>query len=62
MKIEVCNLCYTPVCDLTKTEVIIKDHKAITFDWFGVSPARRKFRGVICDKCLGLLRSKGKKE
>ena len=60
MKIEVCDLCYKRVYDLTKTEVLIKDHKGISFSEFGAFPSKRTFRGVICDECLGLLR--GEKE
>jgi hypothetical protein len=62
MILEVCNLCYKPFCDLTKTEVIIKDYKGFTIDYCGVFPARRRFKAVICDDCLSRLRTKTKEE
>lgn len=57
MVIEVCDLCKHPVSSVNKTEVIIQDFKGMTFELDGVFPAKRKFKGVICDKCLDTLRN-----
>lgn len=62
MIIEVCDLCKKPVYDLDKTEVIVKDYKGSTFEFGFVFPAKRRFKGVICDDCLELLRDSVKKE
>lgn len=56
MRIEVCDLCHSRVYEGKKTEVIIKDCKSITIDSYGISCSKRRFRGVICDECLKLLR------
>jgi hypothetical protein len=56
MLIEVCDICKRPVNTINKTEVIIQDFKGMTFELDGVFPAKRKFKGVICNKCLDLLR------
>lgn len=58
MKIEVCDLCNKRVHDMNKTEVIIKDHKGVSFDFNTALPAKRQFKGVICDDCLRLLKEK----
>lgn len=58
MIIEVCDLCNNRVHELNKTEVIIKDYKGLTFDFNMAFPARRRFKGLICDECLNLLRHK----
>lgn len=47
MQIEVCDLCERRVNNLNSTKVIIKDCKF---------PTSRKFKGVICDNCLKLLK------
>lgn len=60
MKIEVCDLCNARVHDLNKTEVTITDHKGMTIDFGRAFPAKRKFKGVICDDCLNLLKAKVK--
>ena len=63
MLIEVCNLCKREVSSLCKTDVIIKDHKGLEFDICGYAlPAKRRFKGVICDDCLNLLRGYEEKE
>lgn len=64
MNIEVCDICHQPVNDYNKTEVIIKDHKgfAIDFEYGFTYSTHRKFKGVICDDCLDLLRGEGEKE
>lgn len=57
MKIEVCDLCGRRVNNLNSTNVIIKDYKGVKRGVFGtLFPTSRKFRGVICDGCLELLR------
>lgn len=58
MVIELCDLCGDRVYELNKTEVIIKDYKGVDFDFCMVFPAKRKFKGVICDDCLRLLKEK----
>lgn len=62
MLIEVCNLCNRKVSDFNKTEVIIKDHNGVEFDLGYIFRAKRRFKGVICDDCLELLRGSEKKE
>lgn len=63
MIVEVCDLCEGRVCEMKRTEVIIKDYKGVHFDqWGSVWPAKRQFKAVICDKCLDLLKGKAKKE
>ena len=52
MKIEVCDLCGKRVDKLDSTKVIIKDYKGVSFDLCGPLPQKRRFRGVICDRCL----------
>lgn len=58
MKVELCNLCERRVSDLNSTKVIIEDYKGISFDFGEVFPNKRKFKGVICDDCLNLLKEK----
>ena len=62
MKIEICNLCEKRVDKLNSTKVIIKDYKGITFDFDMAFPDKRKFKGVICDDCLSLLRRRQESE
>lgn len=62
MKVEICDLCYERVSALNKTTVTIEDYKGISFELNGVFPDKRKFKGVICDKCLNRLRNSDKKE
>lgn len=59
MTIELCDLCNKCVHDFNKTVVTIEDHKGVDFDFW--LPAKRKFKGVICDECLRLLKEKAKK-
>lgn len=58
MRIEICDLCRRPVSEFDYTEVTIKDYKGVTADQGGFFPAKRKFKGVICDDCLKLLRER----
>jgi hypothetical protein len=58
MYIEVCDLCKKRVDEDNKTEIIIKDHKGITFKLGFPHSTNRKFKGVICNNCLNLLRTK----
>ena len=60
MKIEVCDLCEKKLGELNRTEVIIKDYKGMTFMCRTALPEKRKFKAVICDNCLNLLREKHK--
>ena len=59
MTIELCDLCNKRVRDLNKTVVTIEDRRGIDFEF--LFPAKRKFKGVICDECLRLLKEKSKK-
>lgn len=60
MKIEVCDLCEKKLGELNRTEVIIKDYKGMTFENRTAFQEKRKFKAVICDDCLSLLREKHK--
>lgn len=62
MKVEICDLCYERVSEVTKTTVVIEDFKGYDFEFGHAFPAKRKFKGVICDKCLNRLRNSDKKE
>lgn len=62
MIVEVCDLCKKPVKDLYKTQVIIKDYKGCEIEYGFAFPAKRRFKGVICDDCLELLIDSVKKE
>ena len=63
MFIEVCDLCKKEVGESNKTEVIIKDHKGLMWDGFGyMRGAKRKYKAVICDDCLRILRGESKPE
>jgi hypothetical protein len=56
MKIEVCDICNKPVGEFDFTEVTIKDYNGMTFDFGMVFREKRKWRGIICDRCLAALR------
>ena len=58
MIIEICDLCGSTVDEDNKTEVIVKDHKGRVIDEFGVWRTKRRYRAVICDDCLKVLREK----
>ena len=60
MKVELCDFCEKRVNGLNSTKVIIQDYNGITFDIGGAFPCKRKFKGVICDDCLKLLKDKAK--
>ena len=63
MTVELCDLCSERVNDWNKTEVIIKDHKGLSFDeWGNAWPCKRKFKGVICDDCLKFLKARRKEK
>ena len=63
MFIEVCDLCKQKVNESNKTKVIIKDHKGLMWDGFGyMCGAKRKYKAVICDDCLSVLRGEKKLE
>jgi hypothetical protein len=56
MKIEVCDICNQPVDETHKTVCIFKDWNGVSIDHGGFCSARRKWKGVICDKCLSKIR------
>lgn len=57
MFIEVCDLCKKEVEESNKIEVTIKDYKGVWVDGMGYrQPAKRKYKAVICDNCLKILR------
>lgn len=58
MIVEVCDLCEKKVSETNKTIVTIEDCKGVTFDFGGPFPNKRKFKGVICDECLNILKGK----
>jgi hypothetical protein len=61
MTVELCDLCQKRVGILDKTEVVIKDHKGLHIDeWGHAWPDKRKFKAVICDDCLKLLKGNKK--
>lgn len=52
MKIEICDLCECRVDKHNSTKVIIKDYKTHVYTDYGSEAIPRKWKGVICDKCL----------
>lgn len=60
MKIEVCDICRKSVGEFNRTEVILKDYNGATFDFGMIHRAKRKWKGIICESCLAMLR--GEKE
>ena len=60
MKVELCDLCEKRVSELNSTKVIIKDYNGVSFDFGTAFPSKRKFKGIICDDCLKLLRENAK--
>ena len=49
MIVEVCDLCEKQVIETNKTVVTIEECKFLT---------KRKFRGIICNDCLNILKGK----
>lgn len=56
MKIDVCDICHKPVGEFDRTEVKLMDYNGMTFDFGMAHREKRKWKGIICDKCLALLR------
>lgn len=61
MKIEICDLCGKKIDEYKHTKVIIKERNGKKYDVFGIL-VERKFKGVICDDCLKLLKDKKHKQ
>lgn len=57
MKVEVCDICHKEVGEFNRTEVIIKDYNGMIFDFGMTHREKRKWKGVICDRCLSMLRN-----
>ena len=62
MRVEICDLCHKRVFDTIKTTVTIEDYKGMSIEFGHAFPAKRKFKGVICDECLRRLRDGVEKE
>lgn len=56
---ELCDICLQPVGEIDSTRIVLKDYKGLSFGSFGeAEPSKRKWKGVICDKCLEAFRNK----
>lgn len=54
-----CDICQQEVSEINSTEITLKDYNGMTFDnaWF---PEKRKWKGIICEKCLKEFRNQAK--